>query len=369
MGRAQGQALARKIVGTRLSLRHLDAFRLEQPWWLPYPWFLALAQRKAARMLAPALRQLNPGMLARLEGIAEGSGVGLGSLCLMNSLEALLSTIQGRTQPAPLGACSAMAVRGPRSANGEPVIARNFDYLPLVQPFYTMRECRPRGGLRSLDFLVAPMSGTLDGVNEKGLCITFNYAFAMDPGQPAPLISMAIADALANCATVAEALDRIAGQPRWGAGMLMLADASGDIACLELTNTRSAVRRPAPGQDSLVFTNVCYCVETREVQVPETHLFSERVPGPLRGKPVLKWHEDRARRIETLLGAKSKVGPDDLAAIMADHGPEGTPDGSSPCVHTDYWRTTACFQWFPVSRRVRVSFTAACSATYMELAL
>lgn len=369
MGFVQGQALRVKIDATRRCLRDLDAFRLVQPWWLPYPGFLALAERKAGRVLVPALECLDPGMLARLRGIAEGAGTSLGALCLLNSLEALLSTVQGRTEPVPLVACSAVAIRGSRSSTGEPMIARNFDYLPLVQPYYTMRESRPRGGFRSLDFLVAPQAGTLDGVNEKGLCITFNYAFASDPGQPGPLISMAIADALSACGTVAEAIEHIRGQPRWGAGMLMLADASGDVACLELTNTRAGVRRPAAGEDHLVFTNVCHCAETREVQVPDDHVFSQRVPGPLRGKPVLRPHADRARRIEQLVTAKTKLTSDDLAAIMADHGPGGTPDASSPCVHTDYWGTTACAQWFPVSRRVRISFTTACSADYVELEL
>jgi hypothetical protein len=61
--------------------------------------------------------------------------------------------------------------------------------------------------------------------------------------------------------------------------------------------------------------------------------------------------------------------PDELAAIMADHGPTGVPDGASPCVHTDYFQTTASLQWFPARRRVRVSYGTACTAKYVEIAL
>ena len=125
------------------------------------------------------------------------------------------------------------------------MVAKNFDSIPLVQPFFILRECRPRNGFRSLEFTVAPMVGAADGVNEKGLCITLDYAFATDAGSPAPLITMVIAEALAKCASVNEAAAFIVRQPRWGAGMLMLADASGDLASVELTNTRSAIRRPA----------------------------------------------------------------------------------------------------------------------------
>jgi hypothetical protein len=308
-------------------------------------------------------------VLARLRGIADGSGLPLRSLCLMNAMEAFISSMEGRTVSVPLGGCSAVAVRRSLAEKGEPMVAKAFDYLPLLQPFYILRECRPRGGFRSLEFAVAPQVGAVDGVNEKGLCITLNYAFAADAGTPAPLITMVIAEALAQCASVNEAAEFITHQLRWGAGMLMLADASGDLASLELTSTRTAIRRPAAGQDWLLHTNVCRCPETCAVQVPETAVFSERVLSALRGKPVLRWHEDRACRLEDLVQTQKPIGPERLAAIMADHGPSGVPDGASPCVHTDYWRTTASLQWFPARRSVRASYSLACEADYVEVSL
>jgi hypothetical protein len=308
-------------------------------------------------------------MLARLEGISAGSGVPLRSLSLINAMEAFLGAVRGRTVPAPPGACSAVGVRGRWSHDSGAIVAHNFDYVPLVQPFYVLRESRPRNGFRSLEFAVAAQAGAVDGMNEKGLCITLNYAFAVDEGQPGPLITMAIGNALATCATAAEAADRIRAQPRWGGGLLMLADASGEILSLELSNTRAAIRRPAAGEDWLVFTNVCRCAETKALQVPEAQVFSSRVPGPLRGQPVLDWHARRESRIEALVRSKGLLGGDELAAIMADHGPANAPDGTTPCVHTDYWRTTAALQWFPAQRRLRVAFSTACKAKYVEIAL
>ena len=369
MGLTQGTELREKILGTYQSLRNLEALRLEQPWWLPYPWFLKLAERKAEKFLVPALRQSNPAMLARLQGIAEGAGLPLSSVCLMNAMEAFIGSVEGRTVVPPLGACSALAVRGTRSRTGEPIIARNFDMPPLLQPFSMLRESRPRDGFRSLDFAVAPQAGTADGVNEKGLAITLDYAFVTDPVTANPLITMLIADALASCATVAEAVHRITATPRWGAGMLMLADASGDLASVELSNTRAGVRRPAAGTDWLLFTNVCLCPETCAVQVAEAATWSDQAPSPLRGEAILRPHAIRARRIEELLLAQSSVGADELAAIMADHGPTGVPNGASPCVHTGYFETTASLQWFPQSRRVRVAYSTACKAKYVEIAL
>jgi hypothetical protein len=308
-------------------------------------------------------------MLVKLQGLAEGAGLPLSSLCLMNAMEAFLGSVEGRTVVPPLGACSALAVRGTRSRNGEPMIARNFDYLPLFQPFLTLRESRPRGGFRSLDFIAAPQPGTLDGVNEKGLVITINYAFVTDPGTPNPVISMLVADTLACCSNVAEAIDRITSTPHWGAGILMLADSSGDLASVELSNTRAGVRRPAAGEDYLLFTNVCLCPETSAVQVSPAVVYSDEAPSPLRGGSVLQPHADRSRRFEELIRNHATLGPNELAAVMSDHGPAGMPDGTSPCVHTSYFNTTAALQWFPVTRSARVSFSSACAAQYVDIAL
>ena len=89
------------------------------------------------------------------------------ALYLLNALEPMLSSVRGCTAEAPLGACSAIAVRGGARQPARRS-SRNFDYLPAVQPFYVLRSSRPDGGLRSLDFTVAPLCGTVDGRTNAG---------------------------------------------------------------------------------------------------------------------------------------------------------------------------------------------------------
>jgi hypothetical protein len=244
-----------------------------------------------------------------MRGIAEGSGVRIRSLHLIHSLEPLMTSLDNRWLRPALGACSAVAIRGARSTAGEPILAKNFDYLPLVQPFYTVRESRPRGGLRSLEFTVAALAGAVDGVNEAGLCIALNYAFPADGTAPGPTITMAIAEALGRCTSVSDAATLIAARPRWGAGIVMLADPAGEIASLELSNTRSALRGPRPGEDVLVHTNCFSCDETRDVELPRDAVFSGNVPRVLLGVPVLADHEARARRISELVDGESRLHP------------------------------------------------------------
>jgi hypothetical protein len=322
-------------------------------------------------MVAPGVNAAFPEMHARLRGIAEGAGVTLRSLYLFIGLEALMASVNGRiTIPALAAACSAVAIRGRRSADGQPIIARNFDYLPIVQPFYSLRESRPTGGMRSLEFITAPMAGTIDGVNEAGLCITYNYAFTLDrPKQPAGMISMAISEALARCRTVSEASNWICSRARWGGGLLMLADPSGDIASLELSSTRSKLRRPDGDADLIYHTNCFSDGEMCETQVPATAVFTDRVPTSLRGRRVLQSAERRRDQFQRLVARHGAFDSEQLRQILGDHGASGQAGDDSLCMHGSYWTTTASLQLFPARRSMRVAYSSTCAADYVEFHL
>lgn len=366
MGLAQGTALKTKIHAAREVLTKLEAFRLKQPWWLPFSCYLWLSERRATRFLELPLERDYPEMKDRLLGIAQGAGVSPGRIHLFNALEPLLSSIGGSTT-CP-GACSAVAVRGSRSVTGEPMLARNFDYLPLIQPFYVMRESRPNKGFRALEFTTVPLGGAVDGMNEKGLAITYDYAFTTDRSPvPSGPISMAISEALERCTSVAEAADWIIKKPRVGGGLLMMADAQGDIASLELSNTRSHLRRPAPGEDALFHTNNFSEESMREVQIPNNALYNDNAPSPLRGRRVHHSSDMRNQRYRQLLNNKKIFDADTLGALMADHGENGIPNDFTPCVHGSYWQTTACLQFFPKTGRIRVAYDLACKARYQEI--
>lgn len=369
MGLAQGEALRSRIHAARRALAELEAFRLEQPWWLPYPLFLRYAESKAKGMLAETLAKGNPAIFARLQGISAASGLRPAGLYLMNALEAFMASVAGKTRVPPAAACSAVAVRGSRSATGEPIIARNFDYLPLVRPFYALRDSRPTGGFRAIEFFAAPQVGAIDGINEKGLCVTYNYAHALDHASNWSPISLAITDALATCTTAAEAVKRIEASPRWGAGLLMLADAEGDIVSLELSSSRSEIRRPAAGIDLLHHTNHFQSSKTREVEVSPEAVFIDKAPRPLRGRRVLDSALRRTARFEELVVNRVAYSPEDLTTLMSDHVGGDLEKGSTICMHGDYWNTTATMLYFPRRRAMRISYTSACQAAYREFSL
>jgi hypothetical protein len=369
MGRQQGTRLRERIRQAGAILDQLEVFRREKPAWLPYPWFRALAAWRAKRHLGVAMAQACPEQHDRLLGLADGAGVAPSLLYLLAALESGLSSLRRHIRQAPGFACSAVGIGRDRSALDQVLLAHNFDYLPIVAPFYILRESRPARGCRSIEFTLAPLAGVVDGVNEHGLAVTYDYAFPMDsPRLPVP-ISNAIAGALARCRSVDEAARFISDHARWGGAMLLLADASGDLASLELSNTRTQLRRPEPGAGCIHHTNCFRLAETQSCQIPADAVFGSRAPSALRGQSVLEPHAQRDRRIGELLRGYAKLGLDDLAAVLADHGADGVPGGHTPCVHTDYWQTTACIQILPAQRRMRVSWSSACQADFREVAL
>ncbi len=369
MGHAQGEALRQQNRACHECLSRLEAFRNLQPWWLPYSLFRRLSEKKAERFLDSALSRDYPEMRQRLDGLIAGSAMQAGGLHLLNALEPALSSVGGYTT-APLGAaCSALAVRGRRSATNAAMIGRNFDYLPLFQPFYTVRRTQPATGYRSLDFIVSPLAGAVDGINERGLSITYNYAYTTDSFGTAAPISMLISETLQKCATVAEAVKWISARPRAGGALLMLADAGGDIGSLELSSRRCELRRPAPGEDAICHANSFASEALRGVQVTDDAVFTNRAPAVLRGRRLHESSEQRGGRLKHLLEGVSPLNEDDLSRIMADHGPDGTPSGNTLCMHSGYWNTTACVQLLPSQRRMRVSFTAACQTAFQDFQL
>ena len=149
----------------------------------------------------------------------------------------------------------------------------------------------------------------------------------------------------------------------------MLADESGDIASLELSNTRSKLRRPADGEDLIHHTNCFAEPEMCAIEVPADATFTDRAPTPLRGKQVLKSANCRRERLKQLLAAEPVLGPDQFQRILGDHGLTGQPSDDSLCMHSGYWNTTASLQWFPQRRSLRVSYSSTCQANYVELQL
>jgi hypothetical protein len=368
-GANQGAVLKCLLHDSSRAVLTLEAFLKHKPWWLPRPFYVRLADRRAEQSLRPALVESGSAHWERLAAMSVASGVPLGRVALLNAMEPVLSNITGSVASGAEAACSAIGISSARSRESGAIIAHNIDYLPLVQQFYVLRDERAAPGrLRSLQFSIAPLSGTIDGINEAGLAVTYNYGYATDRAVPAPTISMRLADVLAECRSVDEAVQSLTKRSRWGAGLIMLADVTGAVASLELTGTRHALR--SSGDAGVVaHTNGFHCESTCDVEIPRTARHSRRAPAALRGRRVHQSTELRDARFAELCAEIPRFNLTDVSRVMSDHGTTSEASPDTICMHSDYWHTTACIQLLPAQRRLRVKYAPACAGEFAEFCL
>ncbi len=368
MGRAQGE-------GTRDELSRLDEAVAE---------LLAVGNRgplgKAAQFLSPVLaggmaliggRLLAKDLAAhypdqhtRLKGIAAGSGQTERRLYIGPAMELLLNRI------VPAKACTAMAVSRDRSATGEPMIAKNFDYPRAALEQYLARISRPTGLSHSIDVTSAPLVGSHEGINDYGLAVAYNYGHFS--GKPAARVSITtlVQEVLEHCDSVDDAIERIGSRPRAGGALLMLADSGGHIASVELSPDSIAVRHGRDCGDILIHANHAVTKEMQGCDVPHDARFpSWWGPPEMTGTRFHASSESRHGRAETLLEEAGMISEETLKAILSDHGPSGHGSDHSICRHGALYATTCSVVLFPRRREIHLMFGSPCSSEFVTLSL
>jgi Acyl-coenzyme A:6-aminopenicillanic acid acyl-transferase len=376
MGLAQGDAFADKIRAAFQTVAELEAFRLKKPFGLPFGLFQRIAEGSARRFVDRAFAEFPVSAQERLRGLADGARVPFRKVALCAAMEAVLGDLEPITNKVTpqigdtlQAGCSAMAVSKSATHSGDPILAHNFDYLPVTQQYYFIRRSQPTGKLKSVELALAPVVGVVSGINEAGLAVSCNYAFVTDKSQPAPTITMLIAESLANCRTVEEAVNFFQQSRRVGGGLLMLGDAGGTIASLEISSTRLVRRDPPAQRDRLCHTNRFCCPATSEVELDPSAVYGTNAPTPLRGRRVHQSSDDRDASFQSLLESHEVFDRSSVQEVMSDHGPKGSPSSGTICMHGNYWFTTASIQMFPAERKLRASFSPTCVADYREFSV
>lgn len=324
---------------------------------------LSVIGRAGKRFIGRDVQAHYPDQYERMRGIAAGAEVALHRLFLAPAIEIVLNRTIYAMPPA--GACSAVAITGDRSATGEPVIAKNFDYPRAGLETYLARHSRPRGGARSLDVTHSPLAGSHEGINEHGLAVTYNYGSFR--GRPAARVSITtlVQELLERCATVDEAVALLRVRPRSGGALLMLADASGELASVELAPDTIAVRRAS----ALIHTNHALTRDMAARDVPPQAVFPRWWrPREIAGTRVRASSERRLERAEKMVEEAGSLGERDLLAMMSDHA-GGGGDDFSICRHGPYYATTCSVLLFPARRTMKLVFGAPCAEPYTELSL
>ncbi len=359
MGYQQGLQAREAIHHFFGHLRELEAFRRKKPFFLPFKTHVAVTARRALREMEQDLAEYYPRQRERMEGITKGSGVGERLLYLALAAEALLAEADYR-----LVSCTAAGVSAERSALGEPVVIKNLDRPGFFQPYYITRLNRSADTASTLDVTIAPLPGCHDGINEHGLCISCNQGQGTDLPTNSVPVSVLVQEALENCTTTGEAVDFLRGGKRCGGAILLVADAAGDMAAVELSPNFSGVREPEEGL--LIITNHYQCREMLSYDVPHNAFYTSRNVRALRGVRVHESSEMRYARVEQLLSEMETVTLRDLLRVFSDHGESGRGDDNTVCRHGPYLSTTCSLIMLPRSRRLLVTYGHPCDSVFTD---
>ena len=316
------------------------------------------------KLLARGLADHYPDQHARLEGIATGSGQPSRKLYIGPAMELLLNRI------APTKACTAVAVSRGRSANGEPMIAKNFDYPRAALDQYLARISRPTDLAHSIDITAAPLAGSHEGINDYGLAVTYNYGHFS--GKPAARVSITtlVQELLEHCDSVDAAIEHLRGRPRAGGALLMLADSGGNIASVEISPDSVGVRTGRDAGDFLVHANHAVTEPMQGRDVPRDARFPTWWrPKEMAGTRFHASSESRHGRAESLIEEAGTVSEETLRALVSDHGKDGKGGDLTICRHGPYYATTCSVLLFPRRRQIKVMFGSPCSAEFVTLSL
>jgi hypothetical protein len=359
MGYQQGLQAKEAIHHLSANLHQVEALQLQKPALVPAKVFASMAMRRAVGEMWSDVSEHCPCQKLRMEGISKGADIDESMLFLALAGELILAQINYR-----LGACTAAAVEADRSALGEPMVIKNFDYPPFFQPYYVTRLCRPTETASTLDVTVAPLAGCHDGINEHGLCISYNYGYGTDMPNVNVPITLLVQEALENCTNTGEAIDFLSAGKRSGGAILLVADASGHMVTVELSSNFSGVREPQEGV--IINTNHYKCREMVSYDIPRNAYYTSRNVKALRGVRVHESSELRYGRAEQLFSAMEDIGMKDLLGIFCDHGESGRGDDNTICRHGPYFSTTCSIIMLPRSKRLLVTYGNPCDAVFSD---
>ncbi len=208
---------------------------------------------QGAQRLGAAYRtvigDLDPALLAEIEGIAAGSGRRVDEILALNArTEILPPSYPGEPHPdrgsiaaanlkrgvPDWGECTAVAVKPALSATGATLLAQNWDWLGAQRAALVLLRVRDAGGASCLTLTEAGMLAKI-GLNRRGFGVCLNILRSADDGSRSGVPVHVLLRALLARDSVADAIAFAAKLSFGASSNVLCADASGDTAALEFS--------------------------------------------------------------------------------------------------------------------------------------
>ncbi len=258
-----------------------------------------------AKKFLPELERAAPQLLEEMHGIADGAGVSLETVLVINARTELAF-------PDQLGAeCTVIGLSGSRTISGRVLMAQNWDWIPAVKHTTVFFRIRSQGVPRMLMLAEAGQVGKL-GFNETGLGLMLNLLIGKGVCWGVP-IHVLLRQVL-SAASIEQAIATIRGTKCASSSHMLLGEAAGNIIGMEVSPAGVAELRPTNG--ILVHTNH-FC----DAILAKHDLAMDIIPDTT----------VRLSRAKSLCESREKWDAETIREVLSDHA--NAP--SSVCRHID----------------------------------
>lgn len=177
-----------------------------------------------ARSFIPTIEQFNPEFLDEMQGIADGAGLILDDVLMLNTrTELLFNTGQHE--------CTSLAVLPPASS-GNVWLAQNWDWYTAMLPYVMVLRVE-QDGKPALTMLVEAGQIGKAGFNDSGVGLCINWLEVNYQQHGVPLLMLC--REVLNQSEIGSAIDAVYRRPRASAGNFLIAHSSGFAIDLEMT--------------------------------------------------------------------------------------------------------------------------------------
>ena len=286
MGRQIGEAAAPTIRLMQENYRQLLRSSRER---LKLRWEGAVLQ---ARKYHPYAAEGARPYLEELEGIAEGAGLPLDDLMVLNCIEGIAGDALHLK-------CTSFAVSAELTAEGHVLVGHNEDWWPEDQDTVYLVHATPEDEPAYLAFTYGGLLPNI-GFNAAGIAQCCDSVYPNDTRVGVPRIF--VARSVLGAGRISEALERAVPAKRAAGYNHLIADRSGELYNLEASAKRFALRYGTAG--AIVHTNHYLDPEMQRLEEDSESLFPSRV---------------RYHRAERLLASLRPHSPETFKTILADH--------------------------------------------------
>ena len=346
MGFQQGKTFSKNLSHTIFLLKNHEEINNLRPKLVPKSLFLKVASNKAMKQLKPIFEKYLPYQTERIVGIAEGSNIPINYIYLMLSSEILL----GRPDYIipNLKGCTDIVYSKSKSLNGHILVSRNFDFERFVVDLLCLRFNKPNNRYKSWDLSASPLTGTFNGMNEKGLFIATNEAFPIkevEIGLPASAI---IQEALETCENANDVYNLIKDLPRGSGNIFCVADREENIFAIEYTSKR--IYKREMNKNYIVITNHYLIDDLKPIDVPRNAILGKKAHKALRGIAYNEPSYTRMEIAQKILESKTKFNIEDIKSLIRDHSnSENNKGGLYSICHHDPINITAAAMIFDLN--------------------